>query len=91
MNMKVYLFTSSVSTMALSAMQVSPLSIVDIRMLDFVKEHTEVIKEKNTMFYAANKKAVVWQETARKFSDQHKKHYSKSGKYEKTSERGKCH
>ncbi|MPC74115.1 hypothetical protein E2C01_068463 [Portunus trituberculatus] len=39
------------------------------QLIELVKEHIEVINDKSTKFYSANKKALAWQEIARKFSD----------------------
>ena len=48
----------------------SPLSSTDKGMLvELVREHLEVINDKNTKYYAINKKAQAWQEIASKFND----------------------
>ncbi|XP_045103883.1 uncharacterized protein LOC123499626 [Portunus trituberculatus] len=48
----------------------APVSGLDKQQLiELVKEHIEVINDKSTKFYSANKKALAWQEIARKFSD----------------------
>ncbi|XP_050707390.1 myb/SANT-like DNA-binding domain-containing protein 3 isoform X1 [Eriocheir sinensis] len=53
-----------------SASRSSPLSSVDKEMLvDLIKEYIEVINDRSMKFNAINKKAVAWQELARRFND----------------------
>ncbi len=48
----------------------SPVSILDKEvLLELVKDHTEVLNDKSTKFYASNKKTQAWQEIASKFCD----------------------
>ena len=58
------------STSSSAPSRASPLSLLDKEALvDLVKEHVEVLNDKSTKFYSANKKAQAWQEIAKRFCD----------------------